>query len=200
MIRRSFRIGLTLGILAGLAVALAKILRSGSGDTAAPAPAPAPPWPRLVTDPAVPEAPTAALRPDPASPVPAAPASPEPVAPSAEPSSAPAPVDAPVVPPQAEPEPAPAPPAAEPTAVAPAPAAGPAKKAAKKKAAPKKKPASAWVEPKGAVCPTSHPVKAKLSSKIFHLPGMLNYERTNPDRCYRDEAAAEGDGLRAAKR
>ena len=57
-----------------------------------------------------------------------------------------------------------------------------------------------WVEPTGGVCPTSHPVKAKLASKIFHLPGMANYDRTNPDRCYVDAAAAEADGLRAAKR
>jgi hypothetical protein len=43
-------------------------------------------------------------------------------------------------------------------------------------------------------------VKAKLASKIFHLPGMANYERTNPDRCYLDPGAAEADGLRPAKR
>jgi hypothetical protein len=43
-------------------------------------------------------------------------------------------------------------------------------------------------------------VKAKLASKIFHLPGMLNYDRTRPDRCYRDAGAAEADGLRPAKR
>ena len=60
--------------------------------------------------------------------------------------------------------------------------------------------AKRWVEPTGGVCPTTHPVKAKISSKIFHLPGMTNYERTNPDRCYADAAAAEADGLRAAKR
>ena len=66
--------------------------------------------------------------------------------------------------------------------------------------APRPAPAQAWVEPTGGVCPTSHPVKAKLASKIFHLPGMANYERTNPDRCYVDAAAAEADGLRAAKR
>ncbi len=71
----------------------------------------------------------------------------------------------------------------------------------KAKKAVKKKPLTAtWVEPKGGVCPTSHPVKAKLTSKIFHLPGMLNYERTNPDRCYRDAVTAESDGLRPAKR
>jgi hypothetical protein len=77
-----------------------------------------------------------------------------------------------------------------------------AKKAAVKRAPAKKaaKAAPAWVEPSGGVCPTGHPVKAKLASKIFHLPGMLNYERTNPDRCYRDPATAEADGLRPAKR
>ena len=68
--------------------------------------------------------------------------------------------------------------------------------------APRRAPTAArlWVEPTGGVCPTSHPVKAKLASKIFHLPGMANYERTKPDRCYVDAAAAEADGLRAAKR
>jgi hypothetical protein len=69
----------------------------------------------------------------------------------------------------------------------------------KKKAPPKAK-AEPWVEPTDGGCPASHPVKAKLSSKIFHLPGMLNYERTAPDRCYIDASAAEADGLRAAKR
>lgn len=57
-----------------------------------------------------------------------------------------------------------------------------------------------WVEATGGVCPVSHPVKAKLTSKIFHLPGMGNYERTNPDRCYPDAGSAEADGLRQAKR
>jgi len=61
-------------------------------------------------------------------------------------------------------------------------------------------PARLWVEPQGAFCPSSHPVKAKLSSSIFHLPGMTAYERTTPDRCYTDAAAAEADGLRQAKR
>ena len=57
-----------------------------------------------------------------------------------------------------------------------------------------------WVDPKGSICPASHPVKAKLASKIFHLPGMTAYERTTPDRCYKDEPSAEADGLRKAKR
>ncbi|MGI9033034.1 MAG: hypothetical protein ACR2HY_05025 [Acidimicrobiales bacterium] len=59
---------------------------------------------------------------------------------------------------------------------------------------------AAWVEPEGGACPTSHPVKAKLRSGIFHLPGMAAYARTSPDRCYRDEAAAAADGLRKAAR
>ena len=49
-------------------------------------------------------------------------------------------------------------------------------------------------------CPAGFPIKAKMSSKIFHSPGQLNYDRTRPDRCYVDAAAAEADGLRAAKR
>ncbi|MET1003375.1 MAG: hypothetical protein ABWZ15_16320 [Acidimicrobiia bacterium] len=56
-----------------------------------------------------------------------------------------------------------------------------------------------WVEPVDGECPASHPVKAKLSSGIFHTPGGSNYERTRADRCYVDAAAAEADGLRAAK-
>ncbi|MDZ7675184.1 MAG: hypothetical protein U5K30_08970 [Acidimicrobiales bacterium] len=60
---------------------------------------------------------------------------------------------------------------------------------------------SSWVDPTAAGgCPDGYPVKAKMRSKIFHSPGQLNYERTTPDRCYRDAAAAEADGLRAAKR
>ena len=58
----------------------------------------------------------------------------------------------------------------------------------------------AWVEPTDGTCPASHPVKAKMSSKIFHVAGGLNYERTHPDRCYRDAAAAEADGLRKSAR
>jgi hypothetical protein len=60
--------------------------------------------------------------------------------------------------------------------------------------------ATGWVEPLDASCPVTHPVKAKLGSKIFHLPGMANYERTRPDRCYASAADAEADGLRPAKR
>jgi hypothetical protein len=66
-------------------------------------------------------------------------------------------------------------------------------------AAPAAAPAAAWVEPVDGVCPTSHPVKAKLKSKIFHVEGGRNYARTMPERCYRDPAAAEADGFRQSK-
>jgi hypothetical protein len=57
-----------------------------------------------------------------------------------------------------------------------------------------------WVDPEDGACPPTHPVKAKLSSRIFHVPGGLAYDRTTPDRCYRDAASAEADGFRPAKR
>lgn len=61
-------------------------------------------------------------------------------------------------------------------------------------------PLAAWVPPVDGACPPGYPVKAKHGSTVFHLPGGASYERTRPDRCYRDAAAAEADGLRAAKR
>ena len=54
-------------------------------------------------------------------------------------------------------------------------------------------------EPVDGGCPESHPVKGKSASGIYHVPGGLNYERTHPDRCYVDAAAAEQDGLRPSK-
>lgn len=57
-----------------------------------------------------------------------------------------------------------------------------------------------WVGPTGRICPPSHPVKAKLSSRIFHLPGMAAYNRTTPDRCYVDEVTAVEDGFVKSKR
>jgi len=61
-------------------------------------------------------------------------------------------------------------------------------------------PTPAWVEPSAdGSCPPTHPIKAKLTSGIYHRPGGANYTRTKPDRCYVDEAAAEADGLRASK-
>jgi hypothetical protein len=60
-------------------------------------------------------------------------------------------------------------------------------------------PGPSWVEPAGDACPATHPVKAKLASGIFHVPGSANYERTRADRCYPSAVAAEADGLRASK-
>ena len=57
-----------------------------------------------------------------------------------------------------------------------------------------------WVQANDGVCPQSHPVKAKLSSKIFHTPGGRNYKTTKADRCYPDEDSAQADGLRPALR
>jgi hypothetical protein len=152
MIRRSFRIGLKLGLLAGIAFALVKTLQSRRPHEDLPATGAAS-WPPLE--------PTPAREPAVATPAPAV---------------TPAPVQESVK-------------------------KAPAKKTAAKKAPAKKAaPIAAWVEPTAGVCPTTHPVKAKLASKIFHLPGMLNYERTTPDRCYSTADTAEADGLRAAKR
>jgi hypothetical protein len=61
-------------------------------------------------------------------------------------------------------------------------------------------PGPTWVAPVDGECPTSHPVKAKVASGLFHLPGMLAYDRTHPDRCYRSEADASADGFTRAKR
>jgi hypothetical protein len=72
-------------------------------------------------------------------------------------------------------------------------------KPTKKKAATAKK-KEPWVEPVDGACPDSHPIKGKLSSKIFHVPGGFNYPRTRPDRCYLDAATAEAEGLRPSKR
>jgi hypothetical protein len=68
-------------------------------------------------------------------------------------------------------------------------------------AAPVEAPApTAAAEPNDdGTCPVSHPIKAKLASGIYHVPGGANYERTKPDRCYADEAAAVADGLRRSK-
>src|SRR5207248_529657 len=109
----------------------------------------------------------------------------------------------------------PAPATAASTDVAPPPPASPAPPAPARRAKPsrtgpaRKSPTGKAAEPPGeriwvpandGVCPPSHPVKAKLSSKIFHTPGARNYSRTKADRCYPDEASAQADGLRPALR
>jgi hypothetical protein len=61
-------------------------------------------------------------------------------------------------------------------------------------------PTRTWVEPQDGTCPATHPIKVKLASGIFHLPGMLAYDRTKPDRCYATEVDAVADGFVKAKR
>jgi hypothetical protein len=59
---------------------------------------------------------------------------------------------------------------------------------------------SLWIHPDASgACPAHHPVKAKLASGIFHVPGGANYARTRPDRCYVSIETAESDGLRRSK-
>ena len=171
MLRRSFRKGLVIGLLVGAVIAARRLLQRDDLTPALDAPS----WPPMQ------EAAQQAQPPMQE----AAPAAEPPLAtePAAEPPRAPEPVSQPVAKEQATP------------------AAAPAKKApAKKAAAPKAQPVPAWVEPVEGACPSTHPVKGKLSSKLFHLPGMFAYERTRPDRCYLDAAAAEADGLTRAKR
>ena len=67
-------------------------------------------------------------------------------------------------------------------------------------AAPAETAGGASVEPApDGSCPVTHPVKAKLASGIYHVPGGANYARTKADRCYADEDAAASDGLRRSK-
>jgi hypothetical protein len=59
---------------------------------------------------------------------------------------------------------------------------------------------SPWIEPADSgACPAHHPVKAKSTSGIFHVPGGANYTRTVADRCYLSPEAAESDGFRQSK-
>ena len=61
-------------------------------------------------------------------------------------------------------------------------------------------PDPAWLPPVDGECPPNHPVKVKTASGIYHLPGMVNYARTKPDRCYAEEDAAVADGFVRSKR
>jgi hypothetical protein len=61
-------------------------------------------------------------------------------------------------------------------------------------------PRPAWVGPSGNGIPDGFPVKVKLSSGIFHVPGGFAYDRTIADRYYASTGGAEADGFRAAKR
>ena len=59
----------------------------------------------------------------------------------------------------------------------------------------------AWVVPNGtAEVLQTHPVKVKLSSKVYRVPGMPMYDRTVADRCYPTVETAEADGFTRAAR
>lgn len=171
MIRRLFRKLFRLALVVGAAAAVYKVVQARRPSPDLPQGDAWPPTPR--PSPKPPAATTAPAE------APQAPAS----------SRAPAPEKAAATPATPAAKAAPAPATAK---VAPPPKKAPAKKAAQNGAG--------WVEPTDGTCPTSHPVKGKLTSLIYHLPGMTAYARTIPDRCYRDEDAAQADGLRKAKR
>ena len=46
----------------------------------------------------------------------------------------------------------------------------------------------------------THPVKVKLASRVYRVPGMPMYDRTVADRCYATVEAAEADGFNRAAR
>ena len=221
VIRRSFRIGLWLGLLAGAGFALAKIFRPkreqssvldlGTGSTSfGSARTEWPPLEAAITTPTPVAVPGPEVEPVVATDEPGLVTigdeplmEPEPVADIAPASPAPAPAPTPTPAPAPEPEHVAKPVAKKPAAkkpAAPKPAAPAKKTPAKKKAAPVAKVKAAWVDPQGNICPQTHPVKAKMASKIFQVPGNFAYARTNPDRCYVSAEAAVADGLRPAKR
>ena len=180
---RLLRRALRLGLLAGIGAGIVKVVRGRKAPD---------PW----ADSWVSTGAPGATRPSPA-PVPAA--APKPPAPAGAASAEVA------TPPPASPSP-PAPESPADAAAKPAPAraakpsrTGPARKSPTGKA--EEPPGERlWVPANDGVCPQTHPVKAKLSSKIFHTPGARNYSRTKADRCYPDEASAQADGLRPALR
>ena len=200
---RLLRRVLRLGVLAGVGVAVVKLVQGRKaanpwadswvstgppgGTTPSAAPVGAGPVPAASPKP---PAPATVATPPAASPKPPAPAPGDPPTPAATPKPpAPAPDD---LPPPGAPPPA-ANRAARPTRK------GPARKSPTGKAS--EPPGERlWVPANDGVCPATHPVKAKLSSKIFHTPGSRNYSRTKADRCYPDEASAQADGLRPALR
>jgi len=169
VIRRSFRIGLWVGLLAGIGLAISKIFRpkpeqSAVIDLGRPATTGAHEWPPLEAAVATP------------TPVPVPQPDVEPVVATDEPGLV-------VIGDEPLQE---APPAAK-------------QPAAQQPTAPKKT-LEPWVDPDGNICPETHPVKGKLSSMIFQVPGNFAYDRTNPDRCYQSADAATADGMRPAKR
>jgi hypothetical protein len=219
MVRRSFRIGLRVGVLFGAAFALVKTVQSRRAKPAPETPAPWEPMPRtghiptrspVADDAPVDEVGEPVLEPTPPEPEPAPAPAPAPAA-SGAPKGTPPEADLLNAGVESSPEAAEADPRdvlpeqpATPQPIRPrrgptARKAAPARNDAPPSAAPAGA-ATAWVEAEGGICPPTHPVKAKLTSRLFHLPGMFAYDRTRPDRCYLDADAAVADGFTAAKR
>jgi hypothetical protein len=189
LLKRVFK----LGVLAGIGYAVWRVFaprtQSGVSREAQPAPfppAPVPP-PPVVVAPGPPRAATPMV----VDPPPAPPPPPPPPAVEEEPPPPPLPITEPVpgvgteIEVDEPTEPVAIEATAELPAVEPAPTAGANGR---------------WVEPVAGTCPEGYPVKAKMTSGIYHLKGGLSYGRTTPDRCYVSAAAAEADGLRPAKR
>jgi hypothetical protein len=54
-----------------------------------------------------------------------------------------------------------------------------------------------WVKGDGSPnCPDDHPIKGNTNSRIYHLPGEPNYERTIPGFCFATEEDAVAAGYR----
>ena len=234
MLRRSFRFGLRMGLVAGVLVVVVKVVQArrsprdeawppserwtggGSGGAQWPPVQPAPvepePLATTVTDrippvkkageTAVTGAPASVTDPQPAAKAPAPkPAPARQAAPSAKAAKPAKAAPAARRPPGTGIPAMPAvEPGADPAGARTPPAAAPARRVRKEGARRVRRAARPWVEATDHDCPPSHPVKAKLSSMLYHLPGMAFYNRTRPDRCYVDAAAAEADGFTRAKR
>lgn len=200
MLRRTAKISVRLGVLVVIALIIKKLVDSQKPTGPAAVVPVRPPTPK--PDARIPDPEPAAATVEEAT---AVEPEPEPE-PESEPESEPEPEAAP------EPEPEPE----RPLRAEPLKAKKAAKKATKKaakKAAPAKRVAPphvtpdtpvgailSWVEPVGGVCPPSHPIKAKLGSRVFRRPGMASYENSKPDRCYASEGAARRGGFNEAQR
>jgi hypothetical protein len=51
----------------------------------------------------------------------------------------------------------------------------------------------------GADCPSDHPIKGNLPSRIYHRPDQSSYGRTEPEICFASEDAARMAGFRKSK-
>lgn len=172
MVRSVLRVVVRLGLVGAVVLVVAKVIQARRNHNDEWSEPQPTGWPPVRRDPVVPEEPVAVVA--------------EPAAGLVKMAPAPTPVEAP-----------PAAPAKASDNGRPAPSRSSRTAGRRRRVVPAD---AAWLEPVGTVCPPSHPVKAKLTSMLYHLPGMAAYTRTRPDRCYLDGAAAETDGFTKAKR